>query len=208
MERAQTCIFYPNSATLASLVSTSRSYLRAALIDFDNVLKTRPSLSRKTVLSGVARGASDIHIRQYVYGSRRMFYQLGGFRGLHSSVQLKPSASVEQKVPLGNVAREDAGPKNRLLTAAEDPWLQPDEDDGEHSTSDWISSTGPTSSLRFDWRERSLCRKIILSTPDNRKRYPRRKIFVMEPVQHGEPYFDAIQNYQKQCAFTTSPSFP
>jgi hypothetical protein len=193
--------FAPSPATLASLISTSRSYLRAALIDVDNALKTRSPLSPKAALSSVARCAPDIHIRQYVYGSRsRTRYPFRSIRNAHSGVQLKPRPAVDQDFPFGNAAYSDVEPeRNESLPAAEDPWLQ---SDAQSSDSGWVSPIDLHPQLRFDWRKRSLCREIILSTPDNRKRYPRRKIFVMEPIQHGEKYFDTIQSYQKQYAFT------
>lgn len=201
-ERVRLVFCAKTPATLASLISTSKSCLRAALIDFDNVLTSRKNistLSRKIIISTVARCASDMHIRQYVYSSRRTFYQFGGFRSLHSGAQLNQKTTFQTRNPLRRPAYSNTEPKEGLLKAAEDPWLQSDED--ESSFAKWASSVDPTSSLRFDWRKRSGSREITLSTPDNRKRYPKRKIPAIDPLRPGEPYFDAIQNYQNQYAF-------
>ncbi|KAF7759732.1 hypothetical protein Agabi119p4_11427 [Agaricus bisporus var. burnettii] len=109
-------------------------------------------------------------------------------------VRLNQKTTFQTRNPLRRPTYSNTGPKEGLLKAAEDPWLQSDED--ESSFAKWASSVDPTSSLRFDWRKRSGSREITLSTPDNRKRYPKRKIPAIDPLRPGEPYFDAIQSYQ------------
>jgi hypothetical protein len=85
------------------------------------------------------------------------------------------------------------------LVAAEAGWLQPNDSnqsDGEF-LSEWDGFVPPA---RFDWRKRSSSRiQFTFSTPENRKRYRRRKFPILQNVQDGELYYNEISNYQKQC---------
>ncbi|KAF9451330.1 P-loop containing nucleoside triphosphate hydrolase protein [Macrolepiota fuliginosa MF-IS2] len=78
-------------------------------------------------------------------------------------------------------------------------WLQRDEvakSEGAFG-SEWTGLEEVYSPPRFDWRKRAISRVgFDLSTPDKRKKYPKRKSPPLEPTQPGEPYFDAIESYQ------------
>ncbi len=208
-------ILSATSFILASLLSSSRLCLRTALIDLDNVQITSktPSVTRQLLLWGSKispKRTSDQRIRQYIFSQqcpRRFYHHSPLLRHPYLAVQRNPYASYS----VGNLGIAPA--PNDILVAAEGEWLQPD---GPSNSEPWVSSDWngfdePLRPPRFDWRKRALSRTgFINSTPDKRKKYPKRKIPSLEPTQPGELYFEAIESYQNQCVcyhFVTELAF-
>lgn len=199
------------SFILASLFCISRFCLRAALIDLDNsqVACKISSHSRRLSFSGAKsfpQRTSNQHTRQYIYIQqcpRRLYHDSRALRHPYPAVQRNPYVSYSS----GKAAPT---PNGDLLVAAERAWLQPDEpvESEPLASSDWNGLDAAFQPPRFDWRKRALSRTgFSLSTPDKRKKYPKRKIPSLEPTQPGDTYFDAIENYQNQCVcyFVTEP---
>ncbi|GLB44126.1 putative P-loop containing nucleoside triphosphate hydrolase protein [Lyophyllum shimeji] len=91
-------------------------------------------------------------------------------------------------------------PASKRLTAAEEEWLQEDQlQPSSNIPSHPVDPDQPQE--RFDWRLRASSRTQKPPAPSDsqtapRQRYTRRKQPPMRSVQQGEPFYDAIQNYE------------
>lgn len=180
---------------LASLLSSSGSCLRAALIDLDNVLVVRKTSSHHQGSTFPSKFSSsrvfDFRVRHYVHSQqipRRCFHKFGPLRQ-SASAALDILQQDNSAAPL-IVDTHGARGYNR-----DNNWFEPDDPE----TPENAHTHTPVITSHFDWRKFKSSRVAFpLSTPTSRKRYPLRKITNFSPTEPGDPYHDVIQRYSEQ----------